>query len=144
VYEEDPYSSKEAEGKVTEVFEIRASAHFDAAHWLRDYEGPCARMHGHSFRVEAAVAGSQLGPAQLLVDFHDLRRLLEEAIEPLDHNCLNEVEPFTELSPTSENIARHIYRALAERLPRLPDGVRLSWVSVSESPDTKVVYREEA
>jgi len=126
---------------VTEVFEIRAGAHFDAAHWLRDYTGPCARMHGHSFRVEAAVTGTQLGPQQLLLDFHDLRRLLEETIEPFDHNCLNEVEPFTGLSPTSENIARYLFRALVERLPQ---GVRLAWVSVSESSDTKVVYREEA
>ena len=125
------------------VFEIRASVYFDAAHRLLDYEGPCARLHGHSFRVEAAVEGSNLGRQQLLVDFHDLRRLLEEVVEPFDHNCLNEVEPFTQSSPTSENIARHIYRSLHAMLPRLPDGVRLAWVSVSESPHTRVVYREE-
>jgi 6-pyruvoyltetrahydropterin/6-carboxytetrahydropterin synthase len=100
-------------------------------------------MHGHSFRVEAAVTGSQLGPEHLLVDFHDLRRLLEEVVEPFDHNCLNEVAPFAKTSPTSENIARHIYRTLAAMMTRLPDGVSLAWVSVSESPDTKVVYREE-
>jgi 6-pyruvoyltetrahydropterin/6-carboxytetrahydropterin synthase len=126
------------------TFEISASAHFDAAHLLRDYDGPCARMHGHSFRVEAALAGSQLGPSHLLVDFHDLRRLLEEVIEAFDHRCLNEVPPFTALSPTSENIAGFIYQSLAEKLPRLPPGVRLVWVSVSESPHTRVVYREEA
>ena len=125
------------------VFEIRASVHFDAAHRLLDYDGPCARLHGHSFRVEAAVEGSNLGRQQLLVDFHDLRRLLEEVVEPFDHNCLNEVPPFKQSSPTSENIARHIYRSLHDMLPRLPDGVRLAWVSVSESPDTRVVYREE-
>ena len=125
------------------VFEIRASVHFDAAHRLLDYDGPCARLHGHSFRVEAAVEGSNLGRLQLLVDFHDLRRLLEEVVEPFDHNCLNEVEPFTQSSPTSENIARHIYHSLHAMLPRLPDGVRLAWVSVSESPHTRVVYREE-
>jgi 6-pyruvoyltetrahydropterin/6-carboxytetrahydropterin synthase len=125
------------------IFEISASAHFDAAHLLRDYDGPCARMHGHSFRVEAALAGSQLGPSHLLVDFHDLRRLLEEVIEPFDHRCLNELEPFTESSPTSENIARFLYLTLSKKLKQLPPGVRLAWVSVSESPDTRVVYREE-
>ncbi len=126
------------------IFEISASAHFDAAHLLRDYEGPCARMHGHSFRVEAALAGSRLGPAQLLVDFHDLRHMLEEVIEPFDHRCLNEIEPFTRESPTSENIARFIFESLAQKLSRLPPGISLAWVSVSESPDTRVVYREEA
>jgi len=129
---------------VAGTFEISASAHFDAAHSLRDYDGPCARMHGHSFKVQAALAGSQLGPSHLLVDFHDLKRLLEEIIGPFDHRCLNELEPFKELSPTSENIARFVYRSLAERLSQLPSGVRLAWVSVSESPDTRVVYQEEA
>ncbi|MBN2027072.1 MAG: 6-carboxytetrahydropterin synthase QueD [Actinobacteria bacterium] len=122
---------------------MRASAHFDAAHSLRDYEGPCARVHGHSFRVEAALTGSRLGTSQLLVDFHDLRRMLEEVIEPFDHRFLNEVPPFVEQSPTSENIARFIFESLAAMAPRLPDGVRLAWVSVSESQDTRVVYREE-
>jgi 6-pyruvoyltetrahydropterin/6-carboxytetrahydropterin synthase len=125
------------------IFEIRASVHFDAAHWLRDYEGPCSRMHGHRFDVRAAVTGSELGREQLLIDFHELRRLLEEIIAPFDHHCLNDTEYFAELSPTSENIARFIYDALAERLAQLESGVRLAWVSVSESPDTKVVYREE-
>ncbi|MEW6553279.1 MAG: 6-carboxytetrahydropterin synthase QueD [Actinomycetota bacterium] len=126
------------------TFEISAGTHFDAAHMLRDYDGPCARMHGHNFRVRAALAGSRLGPSHLLVDFHDLKRLLEEIIAPFDHRCLNEVEPFTYTSPTSENIARFIYLSLRERLAALPAGVRLAWVSVSESPDTEVVYREEA
>jgi len=125
------------------TYEISASAYFDAAHMLRDYEGKCARMHGHSFRVEAALAGSSLGPSQLLVDFHDLRRLLREVIEPFDHRCLNEVEPFTELSPTSENLARFIFRSLAEKVDGMAPGVRLAWVGVSESPDARVEYREE-
>jgi 6-pyruvoyltetrahydropterin/6-carboxytetrahydropterin synthase len=127
---------------VAGVFEISASVHFDAAHWLRDYEGPCARMHGHRFDVQAAVTGSGLGREQLLMDFHELRGLLEEVIAPFDHHCLNDIEHFADLSPTSENIARFIYDALAERLSRLEAGVRLAWVSVSESPDTRVVYRE--
>ncbi len=129
---------------MTGVYEIRASVHFSAAHRLLGYDGPCARMHGHNFSVEAAVTGSRLGPQHLLMDFCDLRKMLEDVVEPFDHNCLNEVEPFMEASPTSENVARHIYRALAERLERLTAGVRLAWVSVSESPGTRAVYREEA
>jgi 6-pyruvoyltetrahydropterin/6-carboxytetrahydropterin synthase len=125
------------------VFEIKVSAHFDAAHYLRDYEGPCARMHGHTWKVEVAVAGGELGPGQMVIDFHDLRKILQEVIAPFDHRCLNEIEPFEELSPTSENIARYIYSKLEGRLRQLPLGTRLAWVGVSESPNTGVVYREE-
>lgn len=124
------------------MYEIKVSTRFDAAHFLRNYEGPCARMHGHTWRVEAAVVGEELGPGQLLIDFHDLGELLREVIAPFDHCCLNEMDPFLELSPTSENIARFIYGRLEERLRELPPGVRLSWVGVSESPDTGAVYRE--
>jgi 6-pyruvoyltetrahydropterin/6-carboxytetrahydropterin synthase len=125
------------------LYEIQVGAHFDAAHYLRDYQGPCSRMHGHTWRVEAAVIGSELGPSQLVIDFHDLKALLEEVIAPFDHSCLNEVEPFTELSPTSETLARFIYGKLEEKLHVFTPQARLSWVSVSESPDTQVVYSEE-
>jgi len=125
------------------LYEIKVGAHFDAAHYLRDYQGPCSRMHGHTWRVEAAVSGGELGPGQLVIDFHDLKALLEEVIEPFDHSCLNEVEPFTELSPTSENLARFIYVKLRDGLQEFLPQVRLSWISVSESPDTQVVYSEE-
>lgn len=125
------------------MYEIKVNAHFDAAHYLRDYEGPCAHMHGHTWKVEVTVAGGELGPGQMVIDFHDLRKLLQEVIAPFDHGCLNEIEPFTELSPTSENIARQIHDELKGRLGHLPSGARLAWVSVSESPHTGVVYREE-
>ena len=125
------------------MYEIQVGAHFDAAHYLRDYQGPCSRMHGHTWRVEAAVIGSELGPGQLVMDFHDLKALLEEVIAPFDHCCLNEVEPFTELSPTSEILARFVYQKLREKLQGFSSQVKLSWVSISESPDTQVVYSEE-
>ena len=124
------------------MYEIKVKAHFDAAHYLLDYEGPCANMHGHTWGVEAAVTGEELGSGQMLIDFHDLRDLLREVIAPFDHRCLNELDPFRELSPTSENIARFVYLQLRERL-LLSSGVRLSWVGVSESRETKVIYRED-
>lgn len=125
------------------MYEISVSGHFDAAHWLRGYEGPCARMHGHTWRVEAAVRGEELGTEGLLIDFHHLGEMLKGIIAPFDHACLNELEPFLADSPTSENIARFIYRRLGEELSGRNPRVRLVWVSVSESPHTRVVYREE-
>ncbi len=125
-----------------EGFEITAGVHFDAAHWLPGYPGPCARMHGHRWRVEAAVAGTQLDEKGILLDFLELKGWLQETVAAFDHRCLNEVEPFTERPPTSENLARHVYGELARRIGEAAGKVRLSWVSVSESPETRVVYRE--
>jgi 6-pyruvoyltetrahydropterin/6-carboxytetrahydropterin synthase len=125
------------------VYEIRAKADFNAAHFLRDYEGPCARMHGHSWKVEAAVNGEELGRSDLLIDFYDLRKMLQEVIKDFDHSCLNDLEPFRDLSPTSENIASFVYNGMRDKLRESSHEVNLAWVSVSESPDTMVVYRGE-
>ncbi|MBC7229211.1 MAG: 6-carboxytetrahydropterin synthase QueD [Actinobacteria bacterium] len=124
------------------MYEIRAAVGFSAAHFLRGYEGKCARLHGHTWRVRAAVCGSDLGPGEMVIDFHDLEAMLGEAVAPFDHSCLNDLEPFDRLSPTSENIARYLYRVLEERVRAAAPGASLAWVSVSESPDTEVVYRE--
>ena len=60
-----------------------------------------------------------------------------------DHACLNEIAPFDVTSPTSENIARVIHDGLKEKLAAAAPGVRLAWLSVAESSDTEVVYRED-
>lgn len=125
-----------------ERFEITASVHFDAAHRLPGYRGPCARMHGHRWRVEAAVTGAQLDESGILLDFLELKGWLQDIVSAFDHRCLNEVEPFTEISPTSENLARYVFGELAGRVEQKAGAVRLSWVSISESPETRVVYRE--
>ncbi len=123
-------------------YTVRVEEGFDAAHFLTDYEGPCARMHGHHWKVAVFVAGEELGKADLLMDFADLKAMLREALAELDHRCLNEVPPFDAISPTSENLAAHLYRRMKSRLGDRP-GVNLEQVSVSESPQSEIIYRED-
>ena len=95
----------------------------------------CARLHGHSFRVEVWVRGEvdpQLGWVQ---DFAELKEAFRPLHEELDHNCLNEV-PGLE-NPTSENLARWIWERL---LPSLPS---LSRVVVRETCTSGCVYQGE-
>ena len=77
---------------------------------------------------------------QLLMDFGDLKRLLKDALADLDHRCLNEVPPFDATNPSSENLARHLWRRLA---PCMPGGVSLVSVTVSEKPEQSATYSEE-
>jgi 6-pyruvoyltetrahydropterin/6-carboxytetrahydropterin synthase len=127
------------------MFEIGVRARFAAAHWLRGYEGRCRRLHGHNWTVEARVVGPATDRAGMLLDFHALRRMLEEALEELDHACLNELPAFGEEgdNPTAENLARHIYRRVGSALRHLRPDLRLSAVRVWESPDTWAAYRED-
>jgi 6-pyruvoyltetrahydropterin/6-carboxytetrahydropterin synthase len=77
----------------------------------------CERLHGHSFRVDVHVAGPVDPTLGWVMDFADLKKAFEPVFERLDHRYLNDV-PGLE-NPTSENVARWIWRELQPRLPRL-------------------------
>src|SRR3990170_1903498 len=99
------------------MFELTVQTHFAAAHELPGYPGPCQRLHGHNFRVLLTVGGEELDELGMLMDFRELKRLLAGVIARLDHRNLNELAELEDL-PTSENLARHIYRQVRSGLDR--------------------------
>ncbi|MBG0791139.1 MAG: 6-carboxytetrahydropterin synthase QueD [Desulfovibrionaceae bacterium] len=114
---------------------------FSSSHQLRNYGGKCENMHGHNFGVEVAVEGDRLDErVEYLVDFKEIKRRTKDVLDRLDHKHLNDVPPFTEINPSSENLARFIYRELAGNMP---ENVRLAEVSVSEKDSSKATYWEE-
>lgn len=116
---------------------LRVIDGFDAAHFLRNYRGKCENLHGHNWRVELEVEGDSLDDAGMLVDFKVLKGILKEVVERLDHVLLNEVAPFDEVNPSSENIARYIFEEVARRVP---EGIRVRSVAVWESDTACAVY----
>ncbi len=114
---------------------------FAASHQLRNYGGKCENMHGHNFGVEVVVQGDKLDDkVHYLVDFKEIKRLTKSVLDRLDHHHLNEVECFTEINPSSENIAMFIY---GELKGNMPENVELAEVSVSEKDSSKATYWEE-
>lgn len=103
--------------RVTKIFT------FDAAHFIPKYNGKCAKMHGHTYRLEVTVANVQKESASvesypgMVMDFSELNRIVqEEVIDIVDHTVLNEVMDFT---PTSENVVIHFFRLLQCRLMKI-------------------------
>ena len=128
------------------MFELVVQARFAAAHFLRNYEGPCARLHGHTWLVEAVFRGQQLDDKGMLIDFKILKNVVREVIDHLDHQNLNELPQFRAGSagnPTAENLAMFIYHSLQERLTEPAKGVRVAKVRVYESPEAGAAYWEE-
>jgi 6-pyruvoyltetrahydropterin/6-carboxytetrahydropterin synthase len=123
------------------VYELTVETSFAAAHQLRGYKGKCERMHGHNWKVHVHVAAEKLNEIDLAMDFHDLKKMVNDVVSPLDHAFLNDVFPFTERNPSSENIARWIYDALRKKLEK--KGVRLSAVTVWESETASATYYED-
>ena len=119
------------------MFELTVKAEFSAAHCLRGYEGACERLHGHNYKVDVVLCGEQLNELGLLVDFKAVKAALADVLEPLDHRLLNDIEPFTTVNPTAENIAKQMCEELSTRTP---DGVAVKGVTVWESDRCGATY----
>ena len=120
------------------MYELTVKSEFSAAHALRGYEGNCANVHGHNWKVELAVQADMLTPTGLAVDFRELKSVLSETLANLDHKNLSEIPPFDQLSPSSENIAKWLFEQMAPAVERL--GGRLAAVNVAENDDCSVSY----
>ena len=122
-------------------YTMKVVTDFSAAHALRGYEGPCARLHGHNWKVEVEVEASALDEIGMGLDFKAIKEAAREVTGRLDHRNLNELAPFDRVNPTAEHLAAHIYRELARRLD---DGrVRVRAVTIWETERACVRYSED-
>lgn len=94
------------------MYELKTITQFGAAHQLRNYNGKCEHLHGHNWKIEVYVKGEKLEDDGMLVDFKIIKEKTNEIIERFDHKFLNDLECFSKINPSSENIARYIYEEL--------------------------------
>lgn len=123
------------------IFEVYIETHFSAAHALRGYPGDCARLHGHNWIIQVYVRCRELDDIGIGIDFRVIKENVKDVLQGLDHFNMNELPPFQEDNPTSENIAKYLYRELRKRIDS--DKVKVSKVKVSETPNAGAFYWEE-
>jgi 6-pyruvoyltetrahydropterin/6-carboxytetrahydropterin synthase len=99
--------------EIFKVFQI------EAAHRLPNVPvgHKCARLHGHSFRIEVHVSGAVNDETGWFMDFADLKAAFQPLYDRLDHHYMNDIEGLE--NPTSENLARWIWDHLQPSLPGL-------------------------
>ncbi len=122
------------------MYELTVKMSFSAAHSLRDYDGPCSNVHGHNWVVEIVVRGERLAPNGMLVDFNDIKKAASGVLSRLDHTNLNDVSPFDETNPTSENLARWIYERVGDQVNT--SDLRVIRVNVREAETSCASYFE--
>jgi 6-pyruvoyltetrahydropterin/6-carboxytetrahydropterin synthase len=117
--------------------ELKKDYRFEAAHFLPCVPAghKCARMHGHSYRVELAVTGEVDPRTGWLIDFQVIDDAWVDLYRRLDHRTLNEVPGLD--NSTCENLAAYIWAAVRPTVPQL------SAVTVWETVDACCVYRGE-
>jgi len=125
------------------MFEVTVEDTFAAGHYLRNYKGKCENPHGHNYRVRVTLAGHDLDKAGLLLDFKDLREVMKPVIDRLDHQMINELEPFVTINPSAENLAKYFYDETNLRMKNHTQGrVFVKTVTIYETDETTATYFE--
>jgi 6-pyruvoyltetrahydropterin/6-carboxytetrahydropterin synthase len=125
------------------MYEVTVEAGFSSGHYLRNYHGKCENPHGHNYKVRVTLHGKELDPSGLLLDFKMLKQVLRPVIERIDHQMLNDIEPFIQLNPSAENIARYFYDQTNQQLSTMTSGrVRVKDCTIWETDTTTATYYE--
>lgn len=138
------------------MYELKSEASFDAAHFLTDYDGKCENLHGHRWRVVAAIRAEELQTEgqmkDMVIDFGEFKHILRSIVNELDHMFIVEegsLAPATMAAlesetfrmfivpwrTTSENFAKYFAGRLQEA------GLEVSYVEVYETPLNCAIYR---
>lgn len=120
------------------MFEISVKGHIAAAHYLRGYEGKCKDLHGHTWKIEVVFENDILDSIGMVADFAVLKKELNDFLSTIDHVCLNDLDYFKAVNPTTENIAKYIYEQFKVKIADLP----IKYVRVFESDTASVKYYE--
>jgi 6-pyruvoyltetrahydropterin/6-carboxytetrahydropterin synthase len=123
------------------MYEISVSSRFSAAHHLEGHQGKCAATHGHNWEVDVYLRGPRLDAMGMLLDFQKLKAAVRDVLEGIDHSDLNAADALSGSNPSSENLARYLYRRLAAALNGR--ALRVHRVTVHETPETGATYWEE-
>lgn len=139
------------------MYFLQTEQSFDAAHFLKDYNGKCSNIHGHRWRVVVAIGSEKLSTEQqtrgMVIDFNDLKEALKQICDIFDHTLIyeeNSLKPETidalqsenfclipvPFRPTAENFAYFIYKKLKEQ------GHIVCRVEVYETPNNCAIYEE--
>jgi len=110
---------------------LRVKEKFQAAHFLKDYNGKCERIHGHTFIVEVHVKVEKLNKTGIGIDFIEIKNTLNKILP--DHELLNEIYDF---NPSAENLAKHFFQELKKIYP-------IKKVIVWESEEACAEYFED-
>ena len=123
------------------MFRLKVQDYFSSAHYLRNYKGSCENLHGHNWKVELLVEGSQLNNLDILIDFKTLKSILKETLNELDHKLLNEIPYFKNVNPSSERLEEYIFKKIKDKLSQYSN-IKVKEVTVYETDKVSATYYE--
>ncbi len=113
------------------IYELELDMDFDSAHYLPEYKGKCANMHGHCWRVVIKMSTTCLDHQSMVMDFKEIK----DEVNKLDHQMLNNFIPM----PTAENIAAYLFDKISGRIE---SNAFLNSIQVFESKGASITVKE--
>ncbi|MBH44535.1 MAG: 6-carboxytetrahydropterin synthase QueD [Gammaproteobacteria bacterium] len=122
------------------MYTLTIHTEFCSAHILHGHQGDCKRMHGHNWKVEVEVSGNKLDNVGMVIDFKEIKKSTNEIAKKLDHQYLNDLEPFKTKNPTAENISEYFYTQLSKIFNT--NDTKIKSVKLWETDRASVTYTE--
>ncbi len=120
------------------MYDIFIKTHFAGAHHLRNYPGNCENPHGHNWKVKVTVRASTVDELGMGIDFKILKKIVNKAVDKLDHQDLNKHPAFQDKNPSSEHIAAFLFDSLYKELDH--KRYHLYSVEVWETDTSGLIY----
>ncbi len=117
------------------MYDIFIKTHFAGAHHLRNYPGNCENPHGHNWKIKVTVRATEVDELGMGIDFKVLKKIVNTAVDELDHRDLNEHPAFQDRNPSSEHIAAFLFDTLQPGLQH--DRYKLHCVEVWETDEAE-------
>lgn len=121
------------------MFTISVETSFWASHQLVLLDGSKETVHHHNWLVSADVSSDKLNSMAVVMDFQELKAMVDNIVAEFDNMALNEISYFRQNNPSAENVARYIYEKLRAKLP---EGVKLQNIRVVEEPGCAANFSE--
>jgi len=121
------------------MFTISIETSFWASHQLVLPEGSKEPLHHHNWLVSADVSSDKLNSMAVVMDFKELKAMVDDIVSEFDNMALNEISFFRQNNPSAENVAKYIYEKLRAKLP---EGVKLQNIRVVEEPGCAANFSE--
>ena len=118
------------------MFELSVKGDFCASHILHGHEGKCKNLHGHTWKVEAAITSEKLDKIGRVIDFSVVKKQLTVFLETIDHVHLNDLPAFKDVNPSTENLSKYIFEGFSKVCAPLV----LKRVTVWESESSSVTF----
>lgn len=116
---------------------------FSAAHAIRGHTRGCENLHGHNYRVRVHLRAERLDALGMVLDFADLKEMMQEILGPFDHRVINDISPFDERNTTAELFSQYVHEEVSRRLAG-QERVRVARVDVWENDTACAIYEVEA